>query len=124
MELYLLHLKHNPEDLAARKELRDYERKLKELRGSGGFRAKAKAKKIELQAQAIRVSERDPKKTMGQCEDLLRDDPDCALALLRLGAAAVTANYLPVAAWVLADALRLDPGNEEALRLLEEAGLS
>lgn len=118
-ELYNLHLKGNPGDLDARKELRAAERAHKKLNGGGsGFMAKARAKKIELQASAIRVNKKDPEKSMIQCEDLLKQDPDSIVALLRLGESASYANQNEVAIFAFEDALSLDRENKDALRLL------
>ena len=64
-ELYNLHLKVTPGDVEARKELRAASRAHKKLNGSTGFMAKARAKKIELQASAIRVNKKDPEKSSG-----------------------------------------------------------
>lgn len=118
-ELYNLHLKVNPDDLDARKELRVSERAHKKINGGGaGFMAKARAKKLEFQAQAIRVSKKDPEKTMYACEELLKQDPDIVPALLRLGEAAVYAKHNQVAVFAFEDALKIDGKNKEALRLL------
>ena len=118
-ELYNLHLKANPGDLEARRELRASERANKKLNGGGGgFMAKAKAKKLELQAGAIRINKKDPEKTMIQCEDLLKQDPDTVPALLRLGEAASYANLNDVAIQAFEDALSIDRDCQEALRLL------
>lgn len=118
-ELYNLHLKGTPGDLDARKELRAAERAHKKLNGGGGgFMAKARAKKIELQASAIRVNKKDPEKSMIQCEDLLKQDPDSIVALLRLGESASYANQNEVAIFAFEDALSIDRENKDALRLL------
>ncbi|RMG07754.1 MAG: hypothetical protein D6731_23070 [Planctomycetota bacterium] len=117
-ELYLLHLKMHPGDVEARRECRSAERAMKKLKGSGGFMAKARAKKLELQAQAIRVNKKDPERTMLQCEELLKQDPDVVVALLRLGEAASYANHNEVAIFAFEDALGIDRENKEALRLL------
>ena len=95
VELYLLHLKMHPDDLGARKECRNAERGLKKLVGGSGFMAKARAKKIEIQANSIRMNKGDPEETMIACEKLLREDPDCVAALLRLGESAIAASQLP-----------------------------
>jgi tetratricopeptide (TPR) repeat protein len=117
-ELYNLHLKMNPGDVDARKECRTAERAMKKLSGGGGFMAKAKAKKLEIQAGAIRVNKKDPEKTMIQSEELLKQDPDNVTALLRLGEAASYANQNEVAVITFEDALGIDKQNKEALRLL------
>lgn len=117
-ELYNLHLKAQPGDLDARKELRAAERANKKLNGGTGFMAKARAKKVEIQASTIRVNKKDPEKTMIQCEDLLKQDPDAINALLRLGEAASYANQNDVAIFAFEDALSIDRENKEALRLL------
>jgi tetratricopeptide (TPR) repeat protein len=118
-ELYNLHLKAVPGDLPARRELRAAERAHKKLNGGGtGFMAKARAKKLEIQASTVRVSKKDPEKTMIQCEELLKQDPDIVLAHLRLGEAASYANLNDVAIQVFEDALSIDRNSSEALRLL------
>ncbi|MGE0707555.1 MAG: tetratricopeptide repeat protein [Planctomycetota bacterium] len=118
-ELYNLHLKANPADLEARRELRAAARAHKKLNGGGGgFMAAARAKKLELQASAIRISKKDPEKTMIQCEELLKQDPDVLPALIRLGEAASYANLNPVAIQVFEDALSLDKDSRDALRML------
>jgi tetratricopeptide (TPR) repeat protein len=117
-ELYVLHLKMNPGDVDARKECRSAERARKKLSGGGGFLAKAKAKKVELQANAIRVNKKDPEKTMLACEELLKQDPDTVAALLRLGEAASYANLNEVAIYAFEDALSINRENKDALRFL------
>lgn len=117
-ELYTLHLKVQPGDLDARKELRAAARANKKLNGGSGLMAKMAAKKVEILAATIRVNKKDPEKTMIQCEDLLKQDPDAINALLRLGEAASYANLNDVATFAFEDALSLDNNNLEALRLL------
>ncbi|MBL4844652.1 MAG: tetratricopeptide repeat protein [Planctomycetes bacterium] len=118
-ELYNLHLKITPGDLDARRELRAASRAHKKLNGGGtGFMARARAKKIEIQAASIRINKKDPEKSMIQCEDLLKQDPDALVALLRLGEAASYANLNEVAVLAFEDALSLDRQNKDALRLL------
>lgn len=117
-ELYNLHLKANPTDVDARRELRTAERQHKKLNGGTGFMAKARAKKLEIQAASIRVSKKDPEKTMIACEELLKGDPDNATALIRLGEAASHANHVEVAVFAFEDALSINSSNKEALRLL------
>ena len=118
-ELFVLHLKMHPDDIDARKECRTAERLKKKVSGGGGgFMAKAKAKKLEIQASSIRVNKKDPEKTMHACEELLKQDPDVVPALLRLGEAASYANHNEVAIYAFEDALTIDKQNTEALRLL------
>lgn len=117
-ELYNLYLKVSPGDLDARKELRAASRAHKKLNGSTGFMAKARAKKIEIMASSIRVNKKDPEKSMIQCEDLLKQDPDSIIALLRLGEAASYADQNEVAIFVFEDALTIDREHKDALRLL------
>ena len=121
LELYTLHLKAHPEDLAALQELRACARGLKALRNQERYRAKALARKVAVQASALRVNARDPRKTLSQCVDLLEQDPDSVAVRLRLGQAALCAGLREVALCVLGDALSLEPENAEAARLLEEA---
>ena len=122
MELYALHLKAHPGDVAALQEFRACARGLKALRNRERYRAKALALKVAVQASALRVNARDPRKTLLQCVDLLGQDPDSIAVLLRLGEAALCAGLREVALCVLGDALSLEPENAEAARLLEEAG--
>ena len=118
IELYLLHLKATPDDVGARNELRVAERQQKKMAGGGGFMAKARLGKLGMQAGMIRVNSKDPEKAMIACEDLLKQDPDCVAALLKLGEAASYASLNDVAIHVFEDALSVDKDNKEALRLL------
>lgn len=115
---YLTHLKAEPGDVEARKELRQAERAQKKVSGGGGWLGKAKNKAREMQAMGIRINTKDPEKTMLQCEELLKADPDLIPALLRLGEAASHANLNEVAVQAFTDALSVDKSNKEALRLL------
>lgn len=117
-ELYLLHLKATPGDIEARAELRAAQRAQKKVSGGGGWSQKLKVKKLEAQASMIRVSKKDPEKTMIACEELLKQDPDLPLALLRLGESASYANLNEVAVHVFEDLLGVDRENKEGLRLL------
>jgi len=116
---YLTHLKATPDDVEARKELRQAERAQKKMAGGGGgFWGKGKAKMLEMKAQSIRVNTKDPEKTMIACEDLLKTDPDNVNALIRLGEAASHAGHNEVAVQAFEDALHVDKEAKEALRLL------
>lgn len=115
---YLQHLKTAPDDLEARRELRSAERSQKRLGGKKGFFGKAKAKMLESKAAVIRVNTKDPEKTMIQCEELLKQDPDLVPALLRLGEAASYAKHEEVAIMAFEDALTVDKNCKEGLRLL------
>ncbi len=117
-ELFGQYLKATPGDVDARKEMRAAERAQKKLSGGGGFMAKARAKKLELQAHAMRINKNDPEKTMADCEELLKQDPDVVVALLRLGEAASHASLNEVAVYAFEDALSIDKENKEAWRLL------
>lgn len=117
-ELFVQYLKAHPDDVDVRLELRVAERAQKKLSGGGsGFMAKARAKKLEAQAMMIRAN-KDPEKAMIACEELLKQDPDVALALLRLGEAASYADLNQVAVFAFKDVLHLDKQNKEAWRLL------
>ena len=115
---YLTHLKAEPGDLEARKELRAAERAQKKMGGGGGLFAGLKTKAMEAKAASIRVNTKDPEKTMIQCEEVLKSDPDLIPALLRLGEAASHANLNDVAVQAFEDALAVDKKHTEALRLL------
>ncbi|MEZ6183673.1 MAG: tetratricopeptide repeat protein [Planctomycetota bacterium] len=115
---YLQHLKAVPDDVEARRELRAAERSQKRLGGKKGFFGKAKAKMLESKAAVIRVNAKDPEKTMLQCEELLKQDPDLVPALLRLGEAASYAKHEEVAIMAFEDALTVDKNCKEGLRLL------
>jgi tetratricopeptide (TPR) repeat protein len=115
---FLTHLKGEPGDVEARKELRLAERAQKKVGGGGGLWGKAKAKARELQAMNIRVNAKDPEKTMIQCEELLKTDPDLVVALIRLGEAASYAKLDDVAVQAFTDALSVDKTSKEAMRLL------
>ncbi len=118
-ELFGQYLKATPGDVEARQELRAAERAQKKLSGGGGgFFGKAKTKALEVQAMGIRVNKKDPEKTMVQCEEMLKKDPDLAPALIRLGEAASYANLNEVAVYAFEDAISIDKENKEAWRLL------
>src|SRR5258706_8182538 len=114
VHLYIAHLTTNPDDIGARKELRDAERQQKKLGGGGGFMA---VKMAGMKVMAISAT-RDPEKAMLACEDVLKSDPDSMPALLKLGEAASHAGHNEGAISVFEDALTVDKENKKALRLL------
>lgn len=114
---YLTHLKAEPADLDARKEMRQAQRAWKKMSGGGGFLAKAKTKALELKVNAVRIG-KDPEKAIIACEEILKQDPDVVSAYLKLGEAASHANLNEVAVAAFEDALSVDKKCKEAYRMM------
>lgn len=115
--LYLEHLKVQPGDVEARKELRVTARERHKMSPPGMLQRA----KLAAQAKAtstLPVSKKDPEKTIIHCEDFLAQDPGSISVLIKLGEAASHANLNDVAVFAFEDALSLDPKATEALRFL------
>ena len=113
---YLTHLKAEPADLDARKEMRQAERAWSKMQGSGMGR-KIKAKILEGKASAVRVG-KDPEKAILACEEILKADCEIVTAYLRLGEAASHASMNDLAIMAFEDALVVDKNTKEAWRMM------
>lgn len=110
IELWSQHLKLKPDDLEARKKMRQCMREGANLKGGGGWLSKFKSKIVSV----VPLNKKDPEATMAKCEDTLKDDPKNAGLLVRLGEACALANHHEVAIWVFNDAISLDKKNKAA----------
>jgi tetratricopeptide (TPR) repeat protein len=113
---FLTHLKAEPGDLSARKEMRQAERAWSKMQGSGMGR-KIKAKLLEGKASAVRIG-KDPEKAILACEDILKQDCEILTAYLKLGEAASHANLNELAVMAFEDALTVDKKSKDAWRLM------
>lgn len=110
IELWSQHLKLKPDDLEARKKMRQCMREGSS--GGGGL----KSKFFGWVAKIVPLNKKDPESTMASCEDKLKDDPRNAGLLVRLGEACALANHHEVAIWVFNDAIKIDKKNKDAHR--------
>lgn len=111
IELWSQHLKLKPDDLDARKKMRQCMREGASRKKSGWF-----TKIKSAVATVVPLNKKDPESTMAKCEEALKDDPKNAGLLVRLGEACALANHHEVAIWAFNDAISHDKKNKAAHR--------
>lgn len=118
VQLYLIHLKVQPDDLAARRELRRAQRAHRRRMGGVDALSGAKRAKLRSQARRMRIDPARPQDSILACEELLELDPDNVPAMVTLGRAAAQAGLQEVALWSFQEALRCHPRNRDAREAL------
>lgn len=122
LRAYRAHLRREPGDLEARRELREVQRTLVALAGRArGARKEPLREALEEGVRA--VDEEQPWSAMERLEDLLEVDPALESAHLKLARAAHRGGLRQVAVQAFRDALALDPSNAPALRGLFRVSL-